>query len=354
MIIKKLSLKGFRNLFIDEIFPDEKINIICGDNAEGKTNIVEAIWLLTGAKSFRNVKDNELINFSEKKAEINADFLGEGIENNLNIKICEKKEIFLNGKKQKLSSDIIGRFCAVIFSPADINLITDSPSIRRKFLDTAICQIYPKYIDILKNYNRAVLQRNNILRDCLKDSTLRILLEGFEKSIVENGEKIVSYRKRYIELLNNNAPEIYRELSGNKEFLEIEYLCSYKSNFKNELLLRQKEDILRGITSIGPHRDDVSFKINGFSAKEYSSQGQKRSICLSLKLAEANIIEQKIGEKPVTLLDDVMSELDKGRQNYILNHIKDRQVFITCCDKSNFEELEEGKVFFVKNGKVVQ
>lgn len=353
MIIKKLFLKGFRNLFIEEMLPDEKINIICGDNAEGKTNIVEAVWLLTGAKSFRNVRDNELVNFESNFAEIKADFISEGIENNLNIKIKEKRETFFNGKKQNISSDIAGKFCAVIFSPSDINLITDSPSLRRKFLDTAICQLYPKYIEVLRNYNRAVQQRNNILRDCLKDATLRILLEGFEKSIVENGEKIVAYRKRYIELLNNNAPKIYNDLSGNKEFLEIEYICSYKENFKNELLLRQKEDILRGVTTVGPHRDDILFKINGFSAKEYSSQGQKRSICLALKLAESNIIEEVMGEKPVTLLDDVMSELDKGRQNYILNHIKDRQVFITCCDKSNFEELEEGKVFFVKNGRII-
>ncbi len=353
MIIKKLFLNGFRNLFIDELIPEEKINIICGDNAEGKTNIIEAIWLLTGAKSFRNVKDNELVNFESNFAEIKADFISGQIENNLFIKINEKRETHLNGKKQNLSADIVGKFCAVIFSPSDINLITDSPKIRRRFLDTAICQLYPKYIEILKNYNRAVQQRNNILRDCIKDASLRILLEGFEKSIIENGEKIVAYRKRYIELLNINAPKIYNDLSGNKEFLEIEYICSYKENFKNELLLCQKEDILRGVTTVGPHRDDILFKINGFSAKEYSSQGQKRSICLSLKIAESNIIEEVIGEKPVTLLDDVMSELDKGRQNYILNHIKDRQVFITCCDKSNFEDLEEGKVFFVKNGRII-
>ena len=352
MIIKNLLLSGFRNLINCEIVPCEEVNIICGDNAQGKTNLIEAIWLLTGAKSFRNIKDSELINFDKKEAVIEADFLGTGIENNLKIKIDEKRNFYLNGKKKSGISEIIGKFCAVVFSPTDLNIINNSPAIRRKFIDTAVCQIYPKYAELLRNYNRAVMQRNNVLKSCIRDASLKILLDDFEKSIISNGEKIISYRKRYIERLNEYAPEIYSNLAQNKEFLEIEYVCSYKENFKEELLYKRSEDILKGITSIGPHRDDISFKINGFTAKEYSSQGQKRSICLALKLAESKIIEGIIGEKPVTLLDDVMSELDKHRQNYILNNIKDRQVFITCCDKTNFENLEKGKVFFVENGQV--
>ncbi len=352
MIIKNIKLSGFRNLINCELNPCEEINIICGDNAQGKTNIIEAIWLLTGAKSFRNIKDTELINFNKKEAIIEALFSSAGIENNLKIKIDDKRNFYLNGKKRRQISEIAGNFCAVVFSPSDLNIINDSPSIRRKFIDTAVCQLYPKYVEILKYYNRAVTQRNNVLKDCIRDASLKILLEDFEKSIVFYGEKIISYRKRYIERLNEFAPKIYSELSGDKEFFEIEYLCSYKENLLEELLFKRGEDILRGFTSIGPHRDDISFKINGFSSKEFSSQGQKRSICLALKLAEAKIIEGIIGEKPVTLLDDVMSELDKKRQNYILNHIKDRQVFITCCDETNFNELEKGKVFYVENGRV--
>ncbi len=352
MIIKKLKVLNFRNFETAEIKPCEEINIICGDNAGGKTNLIESIWLLTGAKSFKNIRDNELIKFEKKEAQIDSDFLSGGIENNLKIKIKEKRQFFLNGKKQNNQNDIIGKFCAVVFSPTDMNLVTDSPSVRRRFIDTAVCQLYPKYIEILRQYNRAVIQRNNILKDCIKDASIKFLLEDFEKSIIEYGEKIVAYRKRYIERLNEHSPKIYSQLSSNKEIFEIEYICSYKNNFREELLNKKPLDILHGVTSVGPHRDDISFKINGFTAREYSSQGQKRSICLALKLAEANIIESIIGEKPVTLLDDVMSELDKHRQNYILNHIKDRQVFITCCDETNFENLEKGKVFYIENGQV--
>ncbi len=352
MIIKDLKVKNFRNFDSAEIFPCEEINIICGDNAGGKTNLIEAIWLLTGTKSFKNIRDNELIKFENNEAQIDSVFISGGIENNLKIKIKEKRQFFLNGKRQNNQNEIIGKFCAVIFSPTDLNLVTDSPSLRRRFIDTAVCQLYPKYIEILRQYNKAVMQRNNILKDCIKDASLKILLEDFEKIIIEYGEKIITYRKRYIERLNEHCPKIYSELSRNKEFLEIEYICSYKNNFREELLLKKPIDILHGFTSVGPHRDDILFKINGFNAREYSSQGQKRSICLAIKLSEANIIESIVGEKPVTLLDDVMSELDKHRQNYILNHIKDRQVFITCCDKTNFENLEKGKVFYIENGQV--
>lgn len=352
MIIKNIKISDFRNFSVCELEPSEEINIICGDNAVGKTNIIEAIWLLTGAKSFRNVKDNELIKIEKNESQIEANIISGGIENNLKIKIKEKRQYFLNGKRQNNQAEIIGKFCAVVFSPTDLNLVTDSPSVRRRFIDIAVCQLFPKYIEILRNYNRAVIQRNNILKDCIKDASLKFLLEDFEKGIIEYGEKIVAYRKRYIERLNEHAPKIYSELSREKEFFEIEYVCSYKESFKEELLAKKPIDILHGVTSVGPHRDDILFKINGFNAKEYSSQGQKRSICLALKLSEANIIENIIGEKPVTLLDDVMSELDKHRQNYILNHIKDRQVFITCCDKSNFDELEKGKIFYVENGQV--
>lgn len=352
MIIKKLKISDFRNFSAAEIEPCEEINIICGDNAQGKTNLIEAIWLLTGAKSFKNIRDNELIKFEKNESQIEADFLSGGIDNSLKIKIKEKRQFFLNGKRQNNQAEIIGKFCAVVFSPTDLNLVTYSPSVRRRFIDTAVCQLYPKYIEILRQYNRAVIQRNNILKDCIKDASLKFLLEDFEKSIVKYGEKIVAYRKRYIERLNEFSPKIYAELSSNKEFFEIEYICSYKNSLGEELIARKPLDILHGVTSVGPHRDDILFKINGLSAREYSSQGQKRSICLTLKLAEANIIESIIGEKPVTLLDDVMSELDKHRQNYILNHIKDRQVFITCCDETNFENLEKGKVFYIENGQV--
>lgn len=353
MIINKLSFSGFRNLKQNEIYPDSGINIICGDNAQGKTNIIEAVWLFTGAKSFRTIRDAELVNFESEKAHLTLDFISGGIENNAEIIIKERRAAIFNGKKLNSAAALAGNFYAFVFSPADLMLVTAAPGIRRKFLDTAIGQIYPKYIDFLRRYTRAVMQRNNILRDCLKDASLKIMLEGFEEEIAVSGEKIIEYRRRYIENLKKYAPEIYSGLSENSEFLEIEYFCSSKEESLTESLNKcRKEDMLRGITTVGPHRDDLIFKINGFSAREYGSQGQKRSIALSLKLAEAEIIKSITGELPVALLDDVMSELDKKRQNYILNKIKGRQVFITCCDKSNFDGLEKGKVFSVQNGEI--
>ena len=187
MIIKKLKVLNFRNLIDTIIEPLDETNIICGDNAEGKTNLIEAIWMLTGAKSFKNVRDIELVNFNSNEAFIEAEFETRGIKENLRVKIKEKRQFFINSKKQNNNFEVIGKFCAVVFSPNDLNLVTDSPSIRRKFIDTAVCQLYPKYIEVLRNYNRAVIQRNNILKDCIKDASLKFLLEDFEKSIIIKG-----------------------------------------------------------------------------------------------------------------------------------------------------------------------
>lgn len=352
MIIKKIIINNFKNISFTEIEPTQKINIINGQNAQGKTNLIEAIWLFTGMKSFRGSKDAELIKFGQEKCNIQLEFFSEGIEKQAEIVVKDKKEIFLNQKKLKNGSDIAGEFNAVVFNPNDLLIISGSPKERRKFLDICIGQIYQKYINILKEYTRAVKQRNNLLKESIKDSTIEFLIEDFEKIIVSQGKKIIDYRKRYIDLLKQEAIKIYNGISGNKEILEIEYLSSVFENFQHELILARKTDKFKGITSVGPHRDDIIFKINGQNAKEFSSQGQKRSIALSLKLAEAKIIEKIIGESPIILLDDVLSELDKNRRNFILNEISNKQVFISCCEEDNFKELKNGKIFEVKEGSI--
>ena len=191
MIIKKIKLQNYRNIENIEIFPHENINVLYGENAQGKTNIVEAIWLFTGAKSFRTNKDSELVSFNEKNAVLEMDFLSEGIEKNAKITINEKRCAEINGKKIKSFLDFAGIFNAIIFSPQDISIVTDSPSVRRRFLDIAIGQLYPKYIKILRDYNRAIIQRNNIIKESYKDASLRPLLEDFEAVIIQNGEKII-------------------------------------------------------------------------------------------------------------------------------------------------------------------
>ena len=354
MKILKLECNNFRNIEEIVLFPCDEMNVICGENAQGKTNLIEAIWLFTGAKSFRGAKDIDLLKFKSEKSTIKLDFTGEGIKKEALIEIKEKRKAFLNQNKLKTPSLLAGNFNAIVFSPNDLKIVAEGPNIRRKFLDLALGQLYPSYIEILKNYTRAVLQRNKIIKEYKYDSTIGIMLEVFEKEIAQNGKKIINYRKKYINFLNLFLPFIYNGLSRGKETLNISYV--YKTdgeNLEETLKFLRKEDMYTGITSIGPHRDDIDFTINGISARNFASQGQKRSIALAIKLAEAEILKKNIGEYPIFLLDDVMSELDPLRQEFILNHIKGMQTFLTCCDPSNFKNLKAGKIFNIEEGGVI-
>lgn len=354
MRIKSLKIENFRNIKNLEIFPSGEMNVIFGENAQGKTNIIEAIWLFTGAKSFRGAKDEELKRFESEKASLKLEFEAEKIEKTAQIEIKDKRNAFLNEKPLKSVSHLAGNFNAIIFSPADLRLLSDGPKVRRKFLDQAICQLYPTYIEILREYTKAVTQRNKILKDFKSNSSVLPLLDVFEEKIAQIGEKIIKYRLRYIEILKEFIPNIYKGISNGQENLEIEYISSKKTkNLLEELKNSRKEDMFTYKTSVGPHRDDLEFKINGISAKNFGSQGQKRSVALSLKLAEAEILNKKTGEYPICLLDDIMSELDPKRQNFILNHIKEMQTFLSCCDPETLKNLKEGKRFEIKNGEVL-
>ncbi len=354
MKVKNLKLNNFRNISDIYLEFDNEINVICGENAQGKTNIIEALWLFSGAKSFRNTNDSTFIKFGEETAKIKTEYKFLGIENNAEIIFNESKTAFLNEKKLPNTAALASQYNAVVFSPTDLTLVTDGPEKRRRFLDTAIGQLYPNYIEILRSYSRAVMQRNKIIKDYKYDKTLSVMLDIFEKEIVDMGNKIIAYRKKYIEFLNSFVKDIYFGISCQKEEINVEYFSKSKeilsiSNLENS----RKIDMYTSSTSIGPHRDDIIFKINNISARNYGSQGQKRSVALSLKLAGAEVIKQVSGEYPICLLDDVMSELDVGRQNYILNHIRNWQSFITCCDTSNIKNLKEGKIIKIKNGGVV-
>ena len=354
MRIKSLKIENFRNIKDIQIFPSDEMNVIYGENAQGKTNIIEAIWLFTGAKSFRGAKDEELKRFSCEKARLKIEFEAEKIEKSAQIEINEKRIACLNEKPLKSVSHLAGKFNAIIFSPTDLRLLSDGPKVRRKFLDMAICQLYPTYIESLRGYTKAVTQRNKILKDFKNNSSVLPLLDVFENEIALSGEKIIKYRLRYIEILKEFIPEIYKGISNGRENLEIEYISSNKSeNLLTDLKNSRKEDMFTYKTSVGPHRDDLEFKINGISAKNFGSQGQKRSVALSLKLAEAEILKKNTGEYPICLLDDIMSELDPKRQNFILNHIKEMQTFLSCCDPETLKNLKEGKRFQIKSGEVL-
>ncbi len=355
MILKNLNCKNFRN-FEEIIFePSSSMNVIFGDNAQGKTNLLEAIWLFCGAKSFRGSKDNELKKFGAEKAVNSCDFVFGEVEKNAKIIIEDKRKAELSGKILSSASKLAGNFYVIVFSPTDLNLVNDGPSVRRRFLDTAIGQIYPTYNEKIRKYVKAVAQRNVILRDMKIHRDLEFILDDFEKSLAPLIKEIIKYRYKYIEILREILPELYGGISGEKEKLDIKYISKINENISNDeiiYLLKQsrKEDFYTGNTSIGPHRDDLELLLDGNRLKSYGSQGQKRSVALTLKLSEARVLKKITGEYPIALLDDVMSELDKGRQEFILNHIKDWQVFITCCDPANIKGLKDGTVYEMKGG----
>lgn len=363
MTVNKLEVVSFRNIKEEIIEPCEGVNIIYGDNAQGKTNMLESIWLFTGCRSFRVAKDSELINFNHAKAKLSLDFFGYDREQNLFLEIEKGRKFMLNGVKQGSASKIMGEFLSVVFSPVHLSLVKEGPYERRKFLDIAISQLKPKYAVTLSQFNKALTQRNILLKDIAFHSELYDTLDVWEERIAFYASEIIRQRIGYINKLSQFASEIYSGISSGKEKLEISYAEQCTSGGENRqeiyeslkslLFASRKTDIITGSTSVGPHRDDLSIKIDGLTARNYGSQGQQRSAALALKLGEAAVIKDFSGQQPVALLDDVMSELDVSRQNYILNHIKDWQVFITCCDPNSVNNLKYGKAFEMQNGKII-
>ncbi|MBR2044129.1 MAG: DNA replication/repair protein RecF [Clostridia bacterium] len=355
MLVKGISAASFRNLAPFNIVPDEKMNVICGENAQGKTNLLEAVWLFTGAKSFRTNNDKELCNLEEEKCKINITFCADSIENTAEINISGRRSAVFNEKKLSSASLLAGKFCAIVFSPDDLSLISGSPEKRRRFLDVAISQIYPKYIDTLRRYTRCLAQRNYLLKEIKQGTKNEIGLEVYENELAEAGKAIIRYRIRYLELAEPFITEIYKGISSFKESFRVKYLpvCE-PENLLKRLIETRNDDILTGFTSVGPHRDDLDFLIDELSVRSYGSQGQKRSVALALKLSEAEVLNKVTGEYPVALLDDVMSELDPARQNYVLNHISKLQVFLTCCDPANINNLSTGTVFKIEDGKITE
>ena len=361
MIVNSLSLKNYKNILNTAISFDENINVIYGENAQGKTNILEALWLFTGMRSFRAVKDADQIMFGKQNAEIEVNFNSYGREQSEKIIFGEKKESFLNDIKQSSVSAFAGNYYAVIFSPEHLSLVKGGPAERRNFCDSALCQIKPKFSEYISKYKKNLVQRNALLKDYKFNNSIEPLLEIFEENLAGIGTQIIIQRLKYIEVLKEEAKEIYSGISSNKEEINLKYISSFK--FENEAEIKEKflaalkanrdEDMISLSTGIGPHRDDIEVEINGISARKFGSQGQQRSCVLALKLGEANVLKNKTGEMPIALLDDVMSELDESRQDYILQKIKDWQVFITCCDPNTIPRLKQGKTFRIKSGEVI-
>ncbi len=359
MILNSLRIENFRNLKNIYLEPSKDINVIAGDNGVGKTNIIEAIYMLTGAKSFRMAKDKNLINFDEETAKIEGE-INKG-KNSFKISVLmDKKPLsyrkgFINEVENGRAARLAGNFCAVVFSPDHLGLVKGSREGRRYFMDNAICNLYPGHIDDLYRYNRVLEHRNKLLKKIKNDNKYDSeLLDVIDLQMSEYCIKVSTRRQKYVEGLKVLAHQYYNEISNGKEKIDI----AYESRAENEedflCLLKENRDndIRMGFTGVGVHRDDLSIQISSLPAGNFASQGQQRSIVLSLKKAEAKYYKEITNYAPVLLFDDVLSELDQKRQEYLLSQTDNFQTFFTSCDKRLFEKLPV-TVFNIKNGELI-
>lgn len=357
MIIKSIDLKNFRNYDIEHIEFDEKTNIFYGDNAQGKTNVLEAVFISGTTKSHKGSKDSEIIKFNETESHIKTIISRKNIDYriDMHIKKNRSKGIAINGVPVKKSIDLFGLVNIIFFSPEDLNIIKNGPSGRRKFMDMELCQLNKIYANSLINYNKALENRNKLLKDIGLRPDLRDTLDIWDEQVVRYGSEIILKRREFIEKLNLIIDPVHYKLSGEKERLTISYENSAnEKNFRDELIKSREKDIRMKITEKGPHRDDIIFMINGIDIRKYGSQGQQRTTALSLKLAEIELVKEITGDSPVLLLDDVLSELDSNRQNHLLNSINDVQTVITCTGLDEFinNRFNINRIFKVVNGQV--
>lgn len=353
MYINKIRLTNFRNYEEQEIQLGPNINIFYGDNAQGKTNIIEAIFLCSIGKSFRTNKENELIKFNKDISSVYIEYEKSDRDGKIKIDLNNKKSIYTNGIKIKKLSELLGNINTVIFTPDDINILKDGPQKRRRFLDIMIGQLRPNYIHILNMYNKTLEQRNNYLKQIKENSKTEEMLDIWDEKLAEYGEKIYIYRNEFIEKIKNKINKIHKNITNEKEEIKVEYIsnCSQKVEYIELLKSRRKLDIIKGFTTKGIHRDDFFVYINNQLVNVYGSQGQNRTVVLSLKISELQVIYDEIGEYPILLLDDFMSELDEKRRKNFLENIENTQVIITCTDKINIDNLDYN-IYNVKSGNI--
>ncbi len=355
MFLETLSIKNVRNMEHVYIEPSPELNIILGENGAGKTNLIEAVYLLSGAKSFKKVKDEEILKFGEKECFIEGEVESEGIKNRLKIEIskedlCQRKG-FENGLSVGRAFNLAGNFCAVVFTPDNLSMIKRGKEYRRSFLDNAICNIYPSFITVLRRYNRLLQQKNALLKQhCYKEDLLDVLDE--QLSVIS--EDISTHRIEYIDEINKISSAYYDGISNSGEVLKLRYEGEghKKDDYVNLFLRRRDADIRYGFCGNGVHRDDMNIELSKKPARNFASQGQQRSIVLSLKKAEAEIYYKKTKRRPVLLFDDVLSELDENRQKFLLSDIQDCQTFFTACDRRAFFDLDV-KIFSMGDGKIL-
>lgn len=357
MIIKSIELADYRNYDSLQMEFCEGTNILYGDNAQGKTNILEAIYVASTTKSHKGSKDKEIVNFNKEEAHIRTYIEKEGVNTrvDMHLRKSKSKGIAIDGQKIKKAADLLGLCNVVFFSPEDLGIIKNGPSERRRFVDMELCQLDSFYLYNLNNYNKIVNQRNKLLKDMYMNPQLKETLNIWDMQLVSYGSKIIERRKLFVDQLNEIIYEIHKRLSGGKEELFIKYEPDVEiEEFEDKLKYSQDRDIKAKMTSVGPHRDDFCFLVGNTDIRKFGSQGQQRTAALSLKLSEIELVKKITKDTPILLLDDVLSELDSNRQNYLLNSIGDIQTIITCTGLEEFvnNRFEIDRVFKVSNGEV--
>ncbi len=370
LLIHKLEFDRFRNLHRGQWIPSEGVNILHGENGQGKTNLLEACWLFTGARSFRGAKDSEMVAFGEERASLLLDFYARERDQQASLTVQNKRIATLNGIQLDSPIKLAGTLCGVVFSPEHLSLVKNGPEMRRRFVDSAYCQLKPGYLSSLNEFNKILGQRNAFLKqweDFHDDQNKAMMLDVWDRAFAAAGARLTVARQQYCRRIGTAVSDIYQGISAGREKLQIIWhsdgLSSQDSdetpveiaeNWLSCLQAHRKEDIRAGFSTVGPHREDMELLLNNNSVRIYGSQGQQRSTVLALKMAEAALLQKVIGEPPIAFLDDVMSELDVMRQDYILNHIEGWQVFITCCEPSAALRINAGSVFNIKQGEIIK
>lgn len=357
MIIQSLELKDYRNYRSLSIEFNKNINILFGNNAQGKTNILEALYMCATTKSHKGSKDKEMILFEQDEAHLRLYLQKKEISHkiDMHLKKNKTKGVAIDGISIKKSSELFGLLNIVFFSPEDLSIIKNGPSERRKFMDLELCQLDKIYFYNLSKYNKILVQRNNLLKQIKSNPSLIDTLDIWDEQLVNYGINIIKKREEFIVLLNKIIYQIHQKLTGGLEKIKVEYDPSVKEKeFHKELSKKREVDLKNLYTYVGPHKDDISFYVNGIDIRKFGSQGQQRTAALSLKLAEIDLVKKIINDTPILLLDDVLSELDKNRKNYLLDSINDVQTIITCTGLDEFinGRIHVNKIFEVNNGVV--
>ncbi len=362
MIANKLKICNFRNIESAVIEFSPSVNIFCGDNGQGKTNMLEALWMFTGAKSFRGAKNSEMVRMGEKKSFIELDFYSHERNQNAVIEVRpDTRIVTLNDVPELVPANLIGSLCAIVFAPEHVKLITGAAEGRRSFIDCSICQMKPSFTNTIIRYTKVLRQRNTLLKQIKENTAEGSLLSIWDEHLAELGAHIAVTRYRYLQTLSEKAAEIYKGISDGREVFDAKYACSFfrqaadcEEDYQYILLKKLQEsrgsDLSLGFTYYGPHRDDIDIRLDSMPVRQFGSQGQKRSCVLALKLAEAEMMSSTAGEMPIAILDDVLSELDSSRQKFLLSKLEGWQVMITCCDRAALKRVTKGKVFEVENG----